>query len=365
MRWLLCAALLVGGVALADSEPMKPEAKSHFDAGIAAYQAGRYDEAIKELTDGKAIDPRPEFDYSLGQSERKRGDCRKANEYFQAYRASILQLKLLEKVGPADKLIDLCITEQIESGRYAHEQGDWAKSAAQYEGAIAQPQYLTKPQLADAYAVLGVDYFQLGRMKEAENAFAELLRLDREHPPTAKCDDRCVELYHRLKNPPEAAPAGPKTMTIYGAARMHLDALLFGDAIALQGGGEVGASYSPITFLDVGAAASIGRNVGGRLSIAFHPSRLTERRVRWYLQVRGVVHPVCNFAPVGCGAGTSVAFGGGLWAGGTIELGPGRIHGGIVGEIYAAPAGYYPYGVLGVIGYELDLLKPRRVVVVK
>jgi tetratricopeptide (TPR) repeat protein len=332
--------------------PMAPEAKAHFDRGIQLYQEGRFDEAVAELEAGRAIDPRPEFLYSLGQSERKRGDCKRAIEYLQAYLAAVPSLK---SSGAVHILIDRCVEEQLVEGESLQEAGDVAGSAAKLEAALSQAQYLTRAQLVDAWAWLGTDYALLGRSDDAERAFVELHRIDPARDPAGRCDQACRAIMERVRHPPApptVAKPAPVMVKRYGAARLHLQASLFGDVVSIQGGGEVGASWGALPFLDVGAAANLGANVGARVVLAFHPSRLKGGRVRWYLQARGVVHPL----PGG------VAIGGGALVGGTIELGPGRLVGGVIGEGYSAPTGFLPYAVLGSLGYELDLLKPSRMV---
>jgi hypothetical protein len=78
---LIAAALLAGSAARADGGA----AQAHFDLGSLLYQQGRYDDALGELTAGYKLDPRPEFLYSLGQTERKRGRCKEALDYYQRY----------------------------------------------------------------------------------------------------------------------------------------------------------------------------------------------------------------------------------------------------------------------------------------
>jgi tetratricopeptide (TPR) repeat protein len=335
--------------------PMAPEAKAHFDRGIELYQQGRFDEAVAELEAGRAIDPRPEFLYSLGQSERKRGDCKRAIEHFQAYLAAVPSLK---SSGAVHILIDRCVEDQLAEGESLQEAGDVAGSAGKLEAALSQAQYLSRAQLGDAWAWLGTDYALLGRADDAERAFGELHRIDAARDPAGRCDESCRAIMERVRHPPPplstvvARPA-PVMVKRYGAARLHLQATLFGDVVSVQGGGELGASWGALPFLDVGAAANLGANVGARVVVAFHRSRLKGGRLGWYLQARAVVHPL----PGG------VALGGGALVGGTVELGPGRLVGGVIGEGYSAPSGFLPYAVLGSLGYELDLLKPSRLVV--
>ena len=76
---LLCASARVH----ADAR-MKPEARLHYDRGLKLYERHQYDDAITELRAGLAIDPQPDLLYALGQAERRRGNCVRAIEYYQA-----------------------------------------------------------------------------------------------------------------------------------------------------------------------------------------------------------------------------------------------------------------------------------------
>jgi tetratricopeptide (TPR) repeat protein len=87
--------LLAAGAAAADApgasalqgapSGLTPDARAHLEVGLRDYQAGRYEQAIREVLEAQAIDPRSEFLFTLGQMERRRGDCRKASEYYHAF----------------------------------------------------------------------------------------------------------------------------------------------------------------------------------------------------------------------------------------------------------------------------------------
>lgn len=155
---------------------------------------------------------------------------------------------------------------------------------------------------------------------------------------------------------PSSAPAVVATVSAPAAravppraraarARVRLAACGGVDIVSRQGIAELAATYVLARWLDVGAAASLGRHVGGRLVLGLHPDRGRGWRLKPAFEVRGVAHPVAG----------EVALGGGLWLGASLEVGPGRLRAGMTGEIYHAPTGYYPYAVLATGGYELDL----------
>jgi tetratricopeptide (TPR) repeat protein len=88
MRWsVLFLVLTVAGVATARAPGAgaKSEARRHWDEGQRLYEAGRYDDAIREFRAGYALEPNPEFLYALGQTERRKGDCRAALEYYRGF----------------------------------------------------------------------------------------------------------------------------------------------------------------------------------------------------------------------------------------------------------------------------------------
>ena len=81
---ILILVVTLAGVARAQPATMKPAARAHLQRGLKLYQQEQYDAAIAELREGLAIDPQPDILYALGQTERKRGDCARAVEYYQS-----------------------------------------------------------------------------------------------------------------------------------------------------------------------------------------------------------------------------------------------------------------------------------------
>jgi hypothetical protein len=79
---ILGATLLAAAPAHANATA---RARAHFDAGSRLYQQGHYDQALDELTAGYNLDPRPEFLYSLGQVQRRRGHCSEALTFYRRY----------------------------------------------------------------------------------------------------------------------------------------------------------------------------------------------------------------------------------------------------------------------------------------
>jgi hypothetical protein len=102
---LLFALLHAAQPARADE---RANAKAHVERGSALYQQGHYDEAFAELSAGYQLDPRPELLYSLGQTERKRGHCKEAIEFYERYLGTRLPR---ERMAAVLVQIDRCRAE--------------------------------------------------------------------------------------------------------------------------------------------------------------------------------------------------------------------------------------------------------------
>jgi tetratricopeptide (TPR) repeat protein len=76
MRWLVIAGLLVASTARAD------EAGDLSKQALDLYKAGKYAEAAKLYDRAYQLDNKPETLFSLAQSERLSGDCKKASEHY-------------------------------------------------------------------------------------------------------------------------------------------------------------------------------------------------------------------------------------------------------------------------------------------
>jgi hypothetical protein len=65
-----------------------PPSKQHFDAGAAAYDAGRYADAAWEFEAAREITPSPELDFNVGRARDRMGDARGAVEAYGRYLAA-------------------------------------------------------------------------------------------------------------------------------------------------------------------------------------------------------------------------------------------------------------------------------------
>jgi tetratricopeptide (TPR) repeat protein len=66
-------------------DPPSVAARAHFKRGVDHYKAGDFDAAVVELEAAIAIVDEPDFDYVLGQAERRRGRCERAIEAYRRF----------------------------------------------------------------------------------------------------------------------------------------------------------------------------------------------------------------------------------------------------------------------------------------
>jgi hypothetical protein len=64
---------------------MRPDAKEHYDRGLALYAEKNYTAALTELRAGHALDPRREFLFAEAQTLRLGGDCKNAVPLYQQF----------------------------------------------------------------------------------------------------------------------------------------------------------------------------------------------------------------------------------------------------------------------------------------
>jgi tetratricopeptide (TPR) repeat protein len=71
--------LLCCGVAFAQ------DFKTHYDLGLALYQAQKFEEAIPEFKAAYDLDPKPQLLFNIAQAYRKAGHPREAIQYYDRY----------------------------------------------------------------------------------------------------------------------------------------------------------------------------------------------------------------------------------------------------------------------------------------
>lgn len=160
--------------------------------------------------------------------------------------------------------------------------------------------------------------------------------LDENGSVVAESTDGAVTVRGAVEQPAEESSA------ISGQHWLHLRAAGFAQLLTRGFGAEVGLAIGLASFIELGAAATLGRFPGAQLFIGLHSAG---GRVRPYAQLRG------DFIPLPEGP----AFGGGVLGGLQLALGPGHVFAGVVGELFAAPAAYRLFSVSISAGYELEL----------
>jgi type IV pilus assembly protein PilF len=136
----------------------KPDyAEARNNLGIVLSHLGRGDEAIREFeaAASNVLYPTPEVAYyNLGEEYRRRKDFRKAEEM---YRRSI---------AVNDRYADAYLRLAFLQG----ERGQWAEAARTLEACVAMA-----PAYAPAWLDLGRAYLSLGRTRDANDAFRNVM----------------------------------------------------------------------------------------------------------------------------------------------------------------------------------------------
>jgi tetratricopeptide (TPR) repeat protein len=68
-----------------EASPERPEARASFDAGLAAYQEGRYRDAVERFKEADALAPSPLLSFNIAKVYERMGDNRSALGSYRAY----------------------------------------------------------------------------------------------------------------------------------------------------------------------------------------------------------------------------------------------------------------------------------------
>jgi tetratricopeptide (TPR) repeat protein len=154
----LAVGLLGPGTALAQKPPspqQKNAAKAHFQQGKAFYEAGAWDDAIREYQRAYDLVPLPDLMFNIGQAWRMKGDKPKALEAYQKYldrlpdgpladeaRNHVASLKLKMQVEEAEAARRKALEEAAAARKRADEETAARKRAEEAAAARAQTQGL-------------------------------------------------------------------------------------------------------------------------------------------------------------------------------------------------------------------------------
>src|SRR5438094_2130103 len=85
----MALAALAAGARAEDPAAVRTEAaRHHYAQGKADYEAGRYDESLREFTEGYRLSPRPEFLFNMAQSANKLGRHGEAMALYESFLAA-------------------------------------------------------------------------------------------------------------------------------------------------------------------------------------------------------------------------------------------------------------------------------------
>lgn len=141
----LVVALFSATAAIAQPDP-RVEARAHYQAGVAKYNAAQYDEAVAEFRAAEQLAPSPMNDYNIGLALDRKGDAAGAIAAYRAYldrspnaanRAEVEAA--IAKLKPA---ADAASAAAAEAARQAAEQAaaaEAARRAAEQAAAASQP----------------------------------------------------------------------------------------------------------------------------------------------------------------------------------------------------------------------------------
>ena len=241
---MMCCSL-VGSVATAapDDATLKL-ARSHFDKGNAAYNLGKFDEAIDWYTRAYEAWPNPDFLYNVAQAARQAGHCSQASYLYKRY----LSIKEHEKEDALTKderaTIERFIKELTDCEKVIKAKPDGPKSPSSASAARTM-------QSPDAPAP-GPDA-PIVSPASAPPPLAGSAPTLTAPPPVA------VENRADVDEEPAGAPVAPTLVSMYATGGVAMFSASGNVSISAQPSFALGAGYPvPVgpVLLDVGARAS-------------------------------------------------------------------------------------------------------------
>lgn len=119
---LLLAALAWPGRSLAQAPPTEvprtnPEAQSRFEAGVAAYQEGRYREAVERFKEADQLAPSPLLSFNIAKVYERMADNRSALAWYRDYLRRLPnadnRASVLERVTALEKALQATGVQQL------------------------------------------------------------------------------------------------------------------------------------------------------------------------------------------------------------------------------------------------------------
>ena len=188
---VLALALFAAGPALAQKAPppqQKKAAKAHFQQGKAFYEAGAWDDAIREYQKAYDLVPLPDLMFNIGQAWRMKGDNPKALEAYQKYLDRLPDGPLADEARNHVAALKLKIqVEEAEAARKkALEEAAAARRRADEETAARQR---AEAAAAARGKTQGLDEERIRRIQVEEAERQRKLRLAEEAEQAQRVDE--------------------------------------------------------------------------------------------------------------------------------------------------------------------------------
>ncbi|MBK9037425.1 MAG: hypothetical protein IPL61_40310 [Myxococcales bacterium] len=141
----LVLAVLAPSVAHAQPDP-RVEARAHYQAGMARFNAAQYDEAVAEFRAADQILPSPVNDYNIGLALERKGDAGAAIKAYRAYldrspnAANRAEVEAsITRLTPAASAADAAAAEAARQAAEQAAAAEAARRAAEQAAAATRP----------------------------------------------------------------------------------------------------------------------------------------------------------------------------------------------------------------------------------
>ena len=99
----------------ASADKMSAAAQAKLEAGVELHEAGDYAAAVEAFREGFQLQPHRDFLYAIGQSERKRGNCKAAIDAYRAFLAEKPPAKEAHKAETNIRRCEVKLAEQPDA----------------------------------------------------------------------------------------------------------------------------------------------------------------------------------------------------------------------------------------------------------
>jgi tetratricopeptide (TPR) repeat protein len=207
---LLALGLLFAAPAAAQDAATLARAQELFTQGVAAYQAGRFDEAARLLREADRLVPTPELAFNLARVYERMGEAPEAIRHFERYlregRPSAEERADIERRIAAMRNLERRMREQVmttsptgdemtEAARTFFERGVVMFRRRRYDAALqAFTAAYNFARLPEVIYNLAVTSERTGRLQDAIDYYREYLRARPDDPGRRPIERRIEEL---------------------------------------------------------------------------------------------------------------------------------------------------------------------------